>query len=133
MPLWNSEAERIVSIQKRMQNIPPAQLSVNHFNGKSYVMQEMQPTKDRINFELIDHDFKQISCVMQDMGVITASSYLSSSGRQGSAVADELIAFGKDSDWYNNVIDYAKNYLLTTKKYFEDFKNDFNGGLLNSQ
>jgi uncharacterized protein (DUF2252 family) len=123
-PHWINEAERIVSVQKRMQNIAPAQLSVNIFDGRSYVMQEMQPSKDRINFEMIDHDFAQIRSVMKDMGVITASSYLSSSGRQGSAIADELIAFGNTTGWYDEVIRYAKNYKLTVMKDFKDFKND---------
>src|ERR1039457_2930641 len=88
-PIWESEAQRIISIQKRMQNISPAQLSVNIFKDHSYVMQEMQPTKDRINFELIENDFKKISYVLQDMAVIAASSYLNSSGRQGSCTADD--------------------------------------------
>ena len=102
-----------------MQNISPAQLSVNMFKGQSYVMQEMQPTKDRINFELIENNFKKISCVMQDMAVIAASSYLSSSGRQGSCIADDLILFAQDSQWHRPVIDYA---LLYTKKVMNDYK-----------
>ena len=99
-PIWKSEAERIISVQKRMQNISPAQLSANMFKGHSYVMQEMQPTKDRINFELIENDFKKISCVMEDMAVITASAYLSSSGRQGSCIADDLIVFAQNTQWH---------------------------------
>jgi uncharacterized protein (DUF2252 family) len=119
-PVWKSEAERIISVQKRMQNISPAQLSVNMFKGQSYVMQEMQPTKDRINFELIENNFKKISCVMQDMAVIAASSYLSSSGRQGSCIADDLILFASDTQWHRPVIDYA---LLYTKKVINDYKS----------
>ncbi|HUZ57329.1 MAG TPA: DUF2252 family protein [Hanamia sp.] len=119
-PIWKSEAERIISVQKRMQNISPAQLSVNMFKGQSYVMQEMQPTKDRINFELIENNFKKISCVMQDMAVIAASSYLSSSGRQGSCIADDLILFASDTQWHQSVIDYA---LLYTKKVMNDYKS----------
>lgn len=132
-PQWKSEAERVVSVQKRMQNIPPAQLSVNYFNGESFIMQEMQPSKDRINFELIDHNFSKICCVIQDMGVITASSYLSSSGRQGSAIADDLIAFGQNKEWYGSIIEYSKNYLLKVKQDYEDFKTDFENGLLENE
>ena len=129
-PPWKNEAERIVSVQRRMQNIPPAQLSANLYNGNSYVMQEMQPTKDRINFELIDHDFKLICCVMQDMGVITASSYLNSSGRQGSAIADELIFFGENKHWQDSIINYANDYVVKARNDFEAFKTDYAEGIL---
>ena len=88
-------------------------------------MQEMQPTKDRINFELIQNDFKKVSCVMQDMGVITASSFLSSSGRQGSSIADELISFAQNSDWHKPVIDYSLAYISRVKSDYESFLSDY--------
>lgn len=124
-PIWKSEAERIISVQKRMQNISPAQLSVNMFKGQSYVMQEMQPTKDRINFEIIENDFKKISCVIQDMAIITASSYLCSTGRQGSCIADDLILFAQNKDWHKSVIDYAMSYSQKVKKDYICFSADY--------
>ena len=127
-PVWNTEAERVVSVQKRMQNITPALLSPHNYNENSYVIQEMQPTKDRINFELIGNNEKQICSVMKDMGVIAASAYFNCSGRQGSAIADELISFGENKDWHHTIIDYAKNYMLTTTKYYKDFMSDYLAG-----
>jgi uncharacterized protein (DUF2252 family) len=124
-PTWSSEAERIISVQKRMQNISPAQLSVNIFKGYSYVMQEMQPTKDRINFELIETEFKKIREVITDMAIITASSYLSSSGRQGSSIADDLIAFGQNKDWHKPVIDYSLSYTEKVKNDYKSFSEDY--------
>lgn len=121
-PSWQSEAERIVSVQKRMQNISPAQLSTNFFKENSYVMEEMQPTKDRINFEVIDHNFKQVCCVLNDMAIITASSYLSASGRQGSAIADDLITFAERNDWQDWVIGYAKEYKNKVTSDYQAFK-----------
>src|SRR6185437_5987700 len=44
-PKWESEAERIIAIQQRMQNIPPALLSTTIFQDDAYIIQEMQPTK----------------------------------------------------------------------------------------
>ncbi|MDQ6901990.1 MAG: DUF2252 domain-containing protein [Bacteroidota bacterium] len=123
-PQWASEAERIISVQKRMQNISPAQLSVNLFHDRSYVMQEMQPIKDRINFQLIQNDFKKICCVMDDMAVIAASSYLSSSGRQGSSIADDLIKFAGNKEWHNAVIDYSLGYSHKVKTDFDNYCAD---------
>ena len=56
---------------------------------------------------------------MQDMAVITASAYLNSCGRQGSATADELIAFAGNTLWHQPVLDYAVGY---TKKVMDDFR-----------
>jgi uncharacterized protein (DUF2252 family) len=124
-PDWESEADRIISIQKRMQNISPALLSKIMFHNHSYVMQEMQPTKDRINFELIQNDFKNLCCVMIDMAVITASSYLCSSGRQGSSIADDLISFAQSSDWHKSVIEYSLVYTQRVKNDYNNFVNDY--------
>ncbi len=124
-PAWESEADRIIAVQKRMQNVSPALLSKIMFHKQSYVMQEMQPTKDRINFELIQNDFKNVCCVMTDMAVITASSYLSSSGRQGSCIADDLIVFAQNSDWHKAVIEYSLAYMRRVKKDYKNFAGDY--------
>ena len=122
-PVWKSEADRIVSIKKRMQNISPGLLSTSFFNGNSYVMEEMQASKDKINFELIDHDYKKLCAVLKDMAIITASSYLTSSGRQGSAIADELISFAERDDWQEWVISYAREYKNKVATDYAEFKN----------
>ena len=57
-PHGESDAHRMAQVQRIMQNIPPAQLSTLYFEGDHYLMQEMQPTKDRINFKMIKRDFK---------------------------------------------------------------------------
>lgn len=124
-PGWACEAERIISVQKRMQNISPAQLSVNIFKEYSYVMQEMQPTKDRINFELIETEFKKVCEVIRAMAMITASSYLSSSGRQGSCIADDLILFSQNKDWHKPVIDYSLSYTEKVKNDYKFFSDDY--------
>lgn len=85
-------------------------------------MASVVPTKDRINFELIENDFRKVCSVMEDMAIITASSYLRSSGRQGSCIADDLILFAQNSDWHKAVIDYSLAY---TSKVRNDFNNYF--------
>src|ERR1700710_2627250 len=90
-PKWETDAERILAIQQRMQNISPALLSMTTFNGATFIIQEIQPEKDSINFNLIKDRYRDIYQVVDDMALLTASSQLRSSGRQGSATADELI------------------------------------------
>ncbi|HLI92919.1 MAG TPA: DUF2252 family protein, partial [Puia sp.] len=128
-PAWASEGERIVSVQERMQNINPALLSVTEFQGQSFVVKEMQPTADKIDFLLIRDRYKDIACVIGDMAFLTASAMLRSAGRQGAALPDELIAFGADTHWQQGLLDYAAGYAAQVKKdysaYFKDFKAGF--------
>ena len=121
---WRSEADRMVTIQKMMQNIPPAQLSTMDFDGDSYIMQEMQPTKDRINFKLIQSHFKEVCAVIEDMALITASAHLRSVGRKGSCSADELMEFGTHNDWQAKILDYALMYKDKMFDYYKEFKQD---------
>lgn len=129
-PAWNSEATRIVAIQQRMQNVSPALSSATNFKNDDYIVQEMQPTKDSINFELIKDRYRDMYTVIDDMARLTASAQLRSSGRQGAVVADELIAFGEKEDWQNEIIEYAFAYVETIKKDYKDFKTDVKIGVL---
>lgn len=128
-PEWNSEADRIISIQQRMQNIAPALLSVTDFKGEPYVVEEMQPMRDSINIELIKDRYRDIYQVINDMALLTASSQLRSSGRQGSATADELIEFGKDDRWQEKIIDLGIEYAEKTKMNHANFRSGFKDGL----
>ena len=66
--------------------------------------------------------------VIDDMAALTASAQLRSGGRQGSAIIDELIAFGNDSKWQQGVIDYARGYTKVVKKDYAAFMKDYKQG-----
>jgi uncharacterized protein (DUF2252 family) len=132
-PTWASEAARVVAIQQRMQNINPALLSVTEFDGASYVVKEMQPTADKIDFLVIRDRQKDIACVVEDMAFLTASAMLRSAGRQGSALPDELIAFGTDIHWQQQLIAYATAYAAQVKKDYNDYFKDYKAGFFHGQ
>lgn len=127
-PSWNSEAERVVAIQERMQNIPPALLSTTVFKGDPFVLKEMQPTADKIDFMVIRDRYKDVERVIKDMAMLTASAQLRSSGRQGSALADELIAFGKDHHWQLGLLEYALAYASKIKKDYQAYFKEYKAG-----
>ncbi len=120
-PKWDTEAERIISIQHRMQNVPPAMLSAGVFKGEDYIIQEMQTAKEGINLNLIKHNYRYIYRVISDMAILTASAQIRSSGRQRSATCDELIEFGHRQDWQQFILDYAVAYHQKVKKDFNTF------------
>jgi uncharacterized protein (DUF2252 family) len=120
-PTWVSEAERVVAVQERMQYVSPAFLSSAVFKNDPYVLKEMQPIADKIDFLVIKDKYKDLKRVINDMAMLTASAQLRSTGRQGSAVADDLITFGKDTEWQKKILDYAFNYSKQVKKDYAEF------------
>ncbi len=129
-PKWKSEADRVKAIAYRMQSRLPAQFSTTVFEGDSYILEEMQPTSDKVNFELIKNRYRDVYQVINDMALLTASAQLRSGGRQGSACADELISFGKKyKKWSSQIVDYSDSYLQQVKKDFKIFREDYKKGV----
>ena len=120
-PQWHAQAERVVHIQQRMQNIPPALLSFGKFRNDSFIVAEMQPTKDTFDFRLIRDDYRDIYQVINDMAILTASAQIRSSGWKGAAVVDELSALGENRQWQDSVLEFAKNYSQTVKLDYLEF------------
>jgi uncharacterized protein (DUF2252 family) len=125
---WDSESERVVFVQELAQHMPCALLSSTTFKGEGYVMKEMQPAEDKVKFNLIQDNYRDIYQVIDDMAALTAASHIRSSGRSGSATADELIAFGKRNGWQEQVISYAHNYAQQVKKDYSLFRSGFESG-----
>jgi uncharacterized protein (DUF2252 family) len=130
-PAWVSEAHRVVAIQERMQNVSPALLGTSEFKGGPYVIKEMQPIADKIDFLVIRDRYKDIECVIQDMALVTASAQLRSAARQGAALPDDLIAFGRQVDWHTGLLEYAENYSAQVQKDYEEYFSAYKAGYFN--
>jgi uncharacterized protein (DUF2252 family) len=113
-----------------MVSTPPALLSEIGYEKASYVLKELQPTADKLDFLIIRDRYKDIELVAGEMGMLTASSQLRSSGRQGSDIADALIAFGEDQHWQHSILEFAQEYALQVKKDYASFIKDYKKGLL---
>ena len=127
-PGWTSEADRVVAIQQRMQNINPALLSTTLFQERSFVIKEMQPTADKVDFLIVKDRYKDIACVVEDMAFLTASAQLRSAGRQGAAVPDVFIGFGEDTHWQKPVLDYARDYATRVSKDYGEYFTAYKAG-----
>ena len=129
-PSWNSEAERMVSVQNYMQNICPALLSTSNFDGSSYVIKELQPSEDKINIHKLENSRKELRLVISDMAILTASAQLRSSGWKGAAVVDDLIEFGINNQWQNSILNLSIEYCKRMKENYVEFKRILKSGLL---
>ena len=107
-PRWENEAQRIVSLQERVQAISPAFLRPVAIDGVAYVLKGLQPTQDRVALDQWHGDFDRLHGLMTSLGEIVAWGELRSAGRQGSASADELIAFAGQKQWKTRMIAVAR-------------------------
>jgi uncharacterized protein (DUF2252 family) len=127
-PVFSTEAERVTAIQQRMQNVPPALLGSVLFKNDPYVLKQMQPIADKINFAALIGDGAAIEMIIVDMALLAASAQLRSAGRQGSAIADELILFGLDKQWHESIFDYGRQYAAQVKKDYKTFADAYAKG-----
>jgi uncharacterized protein (DUF2252 family) len=120
-PVWKSEPDRIVSIQHRMQAIAPALLDAVKIRRGGYVLRELQPSKDRLTLKDARGNPRHLRSVARAMGNVTAWAQLRSSGRQGSATADKLIAFAGAGGWRQRLIDYGQLYGTQVQRDYKQF------------
>ncbi|MBS1608755.1 MAG: DUF2252 family protein [Bacteroidetes bacterium] len=130
-PEWKNEAERICNIQYRMQHVTPGDLNILSFHDGWYVTRWVQPAADKISFESFAKEKDQHIPLMNTLGELVASAQLRSCSRQGSASADELIAFGSVTSVIPQLIDLAKEYHTDNEKKFKEFCKDYDKGVFN--
>ena len=124
-PKWNSNSERICTIQEMMQGTSPSMLSSGVFENTHYVVRSVQPEVDKLNLVEIKSQKGKIQEIISEMAILTASAYIRSSGWKGSSNLDQLQAFAARKDWHKSVLDYGKNYVIQVQKDYEAFKKDF--------
>jgi uncharacterized protein (DUF2252 family) len=127
-PPWPTEAKRIFFVQKYMQNNNPELLSTTRFRGSSYVIRELQPGADKINFRKIKEQHDDIRQVINDMAMLTASAQIRISGRKGAAVADDLIEFGNKKGWQKKLMGLSKSYSNQQQGNYKIYLEKYNDG-----
>jgi uncharacterized protein (DUF2252 family) len=126
-PHWSNEADRITTIQFRMQESPPALLNPVLMNGKVFVLRELQPTEDKVELADAEGKVKLLKKLITTMAQVTAWGQLRSCGRQGSAIADDLIDFASRAhDWHSPLLDYAHTYAQQVERDYEIFRDRTN-------
>jgi uncharacterized protein (DUF2252 family) len=106
-PKWPSQAHRVVALQQRMQAVSMAFLHPIKAGKDAYVLRALQPSEDRIDLNGPGVDLTSLQGVIRSMAQCVAWAQLRSSGRQGSAIADELIEFGLTRKWRKGLLHAA--------------------------
>jgi len=115
-PKARTEAERIVTLQQRMQAMPAAFLQPLTVGNEPYVLRELQPTEDSVKLAPATQSPGQLEQLLQTMGRLVAWSQLRSAGREGSAVADALIDFAGAANWRDTLIALSADCAAQVRK-----------------
>ena len=106
-PRWPSEAHRIVTVERRMQAVSPAFLEAVRLGTKPYVLRALQPFEDRVTLNAAKQGPVVLRHVTQTMARLVAWAQLRSAGRDGSAIADELVDYAMRAKWRQKLLEAA--------------------------
>lgn len=120
-PGWTSESERIVTVQGLMQYALPRFMGTLTFGGENFVLKQLQPTSQKIDYSLCHKKMKNVETVMTTMAQALASAQLRSASRKGSADVESLLRFSTQSIWQANLVQTAVDYAATMKNYFQEY------------
>lgn len=127
-PRWPSEAHRVVALQRRLQAVPMAFLQPVRIGRRSYVLRALQPTEDRVALDAPLHDSQALAGTLDAMGGLIAWMHLRSAGREGSAIADELIEFGQRARWRMRVVEAAEECAAIARSDWKRFCRAYDDG-----
>ncbi|CAN5348071.1 DUF2252 domain-containing protein [soil metagenome] len=125
-PRWKSQAHRIVAIQQRAQAMPMALLQVVTVADRAFVLRVLQPSEDKVDLERATAD--ELEAVIGSMGRIVAWAHLRGTGRDGSAIADELIAFARRKKWKAELLAAAQTAAAQVRADAAAFDAAFDAG-----
>jgi uncharacterized protein (DUF2252 family) len=131
-PRWTNPAERVVTLERRIQAVSAAHLHTVSIGRTSFVLRELQPTEDRVRVG----KWKQrrpVAETIATMGHLTAWAHLRTAGRQNAAVPDTLIDFAKAPGWRSRLFAYATSYSERVDRDWRAFCEALNAGFFEMQ
>ena len=120
-PKWKNEADRIITIQARMQFCPPALLHPVSYNKKWFVLKELQPIQDKVDLTFAKGKLDKLQDIILPMARLSAYAHLRGTGRQCSSTADELAESVSRGKWLHQRFELAEELAAQTKKDYKDF------------
>jgi uncharacterized protein (DUF2252 family) len=127
-PPWSSEAERIVGIQRRMQAIPPAMLAAVTFEKQPFVLKELQPSIDRLDFSEWRGKPRRIRESVEGMGHVAAWAHLRGCAHYNSANVETLQAYAAGKAWQGRAVRLADAAAKSMQRAWKSFCEDYDAG-----
>jgi uncharacterized protein (DUF2252 family) len=127
-PAWATQAERIVAAQSRMQAVTTAFLHALGDGEGSYVLRALLPSEDRVTLDRTRASMDEFGTVVRIMATVMASAHLRSTGRDGSAITDALIDFGRRNKWRSALLGIALACAEQAERDWDSYCEAFDDG-----
>jgi uncharacterized protein (DUF2252 family) len=131
-PGFADEAHRLVGVQRRMQAVSMAFLQPVRFGGQACVLRELQASEDRLDLAALAPQRRELADTLATMGRLMAWAQLRSSGREGSATADELMDFGRRGaaagKWRDRLVEQAAAAADQVRQDWREFRQACDDG-----
>jgi uncharacterized protein (DUF2252 family) len=118
---WMNQAMRVMRIQELVQSAPPALMAAIEFDNNSYLLRELQPTQDKVTLKADKIDLAQLEQLIVTIARVTASAHLHGSGKLGAASTKNLMAYGYELTWQQDLLNYACNYARQVQLDYRSF------------
>jgi uncharacterized protein (DUF2252 family) len=128
-PAWKSEAHRAVALQRRIQAVSAGLLHPLRAGRQGFVLRHLQPSEDRVTLDRSVQTLEKLEQVLRTMGRMVAWGQLRSAGREGSAIADELIAHGRNRKWRQPLLDASRDCAADVARDWKTYCVAFDDGV----
>jgi uncharacterized protein (DUF2252 family) len=95
---------------------------------RSYVLRALLPSEDRVMLDRTRVSMTDLAAVVRTMGAVAASAHLRSAGRDGSAIADALIEFGRRITWRSALLDMALDCAEQVQRDWTNYCEAYDAG-----
>ncbi len=120
-PRFTSEVERVITLQARLQAVPPALLRGLTIGDTGFVMRELQPSADRVELAAWRDQPAALAALMGTLGQVVAWARLRGSGRGGADIADYLTAWASGPGWVSETLARGKQAAAQTREQWKAF------------
>lgn len=127
-PEWQNEAQRVATLQRRLQAVPMGFLGPVVMQRTAFVLRGLQPVEDRVHLTPGKAGAAGLEQTLATMAQLVAWSELRSSGLQGSATADQLIDYWAKPRRQDKLLDLADACARRTQRDWRAYCEAFDRG-----
>ncbi len=131
-PEWPDDAVRVVSIQRIMQAISPALLHAAKVRKQSFVLKELQPSIDRLDFARWRAKPRRLRQAVEGMGHVAAWAHLRGCGQYGGASVQALQAYVRARRWSREADRLGEVAAGRMRRAWQLYSRDYDAGAVSA-
>jgi uncharacterized protein (DUF2252 family) len=129
-PPWPSESARVVRLQRIMQAIPPAMLRDVSFEDRPFILKELQPSIDRLEFAQWRGKPRRILEAVVAMAHVTAWAHLRGCGHFDAERVETLQKYVAADAWRRTAAELAKKSATGMHVAWRSYCKDYDAGVV---